>query len=192
MPTFDHFGLIAPHYDRLASFRRGERLAELLGLPTAGSLLDAAGGTGRVAQQLAPQAGMTVVIDSSRPMLREAAAKPGLAIVQAEVEHMPLVRRSQARIVMVDAFHHLRDQEQALADMARVLAPGGRLVILEPDLHRLGARLVALAERLLLMRSRFRYGEDIARMAIRLGLTSRFQRDGEGSVWIVAERPFGE
>jgi len=188
MPIIDHFGLLAPHYDRLASFRRGERMAELLRLPTRGSILDAGGGTGRVAQHLAPQAGLAIVIDVSRPMLRQAVAKPSLVVVQAEVENLPLRRRSQARIVMVDAFHHLRDQERALAEMARVLEPGGRLVILEPDIHRLGARLIALAEQLLLMRSRFRRGEDIAGMATRLGLASRVERDGDGSVWIVAER----
>ena len=188
MPSIDHFGLLAPHYDRLATFRRGERMAELLRLPTRGSILDAAGGTGRVAQHLAPNAGLALVIDESRPMLRRAASKPGLAAVQAEIENLPLPRRSQARIVMVDAFHHLRDQDRALAEMARVLEPGGCLVILEPDIHRLGARLIALAERLLLMRSRFRRGEDIARMASGLGLASRLERDADGSVWIVAER----
>lgn len=188
MPIIDHFGLMAPHYDRLASFRRGERMAELLRLPTRGSILDAAGGTGRVAQHLAPQAGLAIVIDVSQPMLRQAAAKPSLVVVQAEVENLPLPRRSQARIVMVDAFHHLRDQERALAEMARVLEPGGCLVILEPDVRRLGVRLIALAERLLLMRSRFRHGEEIAGMAMRLGLVSRLERDADGSVWIVAER----
>ncbi len=188
MPIIDHFGLLAPHYDRLASFRRGKRLAELLRLPTRGSILDAAGGTGRVAQDLAPHAGLSLVIDESRPMLQRAAAKPGLVAVQAEIENLPLPRGSQARIVMVDAFHHLRDQDRALAEMVRVLEPGGCLVILEPDIRRLGARLIALAERLLLMRSRFRRGEDIARMALRLGLASRLERDPDGSAWIVAER----
>ena len=85
MPSIDHFGLLAPHYDRLATFRRGERMAELLRLPTRGSILDAAGGTGRVAQHLAPNAGLALVIDESRPMLRRAASKPGLAAVQAEL-----------------------------------------------------------------------------------------------------------
>ena len=163
-------------------------MAELLRLPTRGSILDAAGGTGRVAQHLAPHAGLIIVIDVSRPMLQRAAVKPGLLAVQAEVENLPLPRRSQARIVMVDAFHHLRDQDRALAEMARVLEPGGCLVILEPDIRRLGVRLIALVERLLLMRSRFRRGEDIVRMAPRLGLASRLERDADGSAWIVLER----
>ncbi len=186
MPRIDHFAIVAPHYDRLASFRHGERMAALLRLPRGGSLLDAGGGTGRVAQHLGRHAGRVIVLDFSRPMLRQAATKPGLAAVQGEVEHLPLASGAFDGIVMVDAFHHLRDQEQALLDMRRALAKGGRLVILEPDIRRFAVRLIALGEKLLLMRSRFRSGEEIAAVARRLGLTVEVERDADGNVWIVA------
>jgi ubiquinone/menaquinone biosynthesis C-methylase UbiE len=186
MPLLDHFAMIAPHYDRLATFRHGERMVALLDLPPGGTLLDAGGGTGRVAQHLGAQAACVVVLDASFPMLVQAVAKPGL---QGEVERLPLAGASIARIVMVDAFHHLRDQERALSEMHRVLAPRGRLVILEPDIRRLAVRLIGLGEKLLLMRSRFRSGEEIASLARHLGLKVDVERNGDGSVWIVAERP---
>jgi len=189
MPLLDHFAMIAPHYDRFATFRGGERMAALLDLPPGGTLLDAGGGTGRVAQQIGTVAGRVVVLDASFPMLMQAAVKPGMTAVQGEVERLPLSAGSMARIVMVDAFHHLRDQEGALSELRRVLAPRGRLVILEPDIRRLAVRLIALGEKLLLMRSRFRSGEEIALLARHLGLTVDVERDGDGSVWIVADRP---
>jgi demethylmenaquinone methyltransferase/2-methoxy-6-polyprenyl-1,4-benzoquinol methylase len=37
--------------------------------------------------------------------------------------------------------------------MLRVLKPGGRLVIEEPDIRTLGVKLIAVAEKLLMMRS---------------------------------------
>jgi ubiquinone/menaquinone biosynthesis C-methylase UbiE len=186
MPKLDHFGLLAPHYDRLASFRHAEKMAARLGLPEGGSLLDAGGGTGRVAQHTGRHAGRVVVLDFSLAMLKQAAAKPGLEAVQAEVERLPLATGSFNGIVMVDAFHHLRDQEQALLEMRRALAKGGRLVILEPDIRRLAVRLIALGEKLLLMRSRFRSGEAIAALARRAGLRVVVKREADGSVWIVA------
>jgi ubiquinone/menaquinone biosynthesis C-methylase UbiE len=189
MPLLDHFAMIAPHYDRLATFRHGERMVALLDLPPGGTLLDAGGGTGRVAQHLGAQAACVVVLDASFPMLVQAVAKPGLTAVQGEVERLPLAGASIARIVMVDAFHHLRDQARALSEMHRVLAPRGRLVILEPDIRRLAVRLIGLGEKLLLMRSRFRSGEEIASLARHLGLKVDVERNGDGSVWIVAERP---
>lgn len=63
---------------------------------------------------------------------------------------------------MVDAFHHLRDQRAAAGETLRVLRTGGRLVIEEPDIRRWAVKWIALAERLLLMRSRFYSIADLA------------------------------
>ena len=50
MPLLDHFGFLAPFYDRLIKPKAPEYLWDLAQLPTDGILLDAGGGTGRVAQ----------------------------------------------------------------------------------------------------------------------------------------------
>jgi len=46
-------------------------------------------------------------------------------------ETLPFSDASFDRVVSVVAFHHMEDQERALAEMCRVLRPGGRLVIVE-------------------------------------------------------------
>ena len=51
---FDHFGLLAPFYERVIPPPDLRRWQELLRLPVAGNLLDAGGGTGRVSAQLRP------------------------------------------------------------------------------------------------------------------------------------------
>ncbi len=43
-----------------------------------------------------------------------------------------------SNIVMVDVFHHLEFPGDALAECLRVLSPGGRLLIFEPDIGLLG------------------------------------------------------
>ena len=92
-------------------------------------------------------------------MLRESARKEHCALTfcptRGESEELPFADAAFDRIIMIDAFHHLRDQEQAAREMVRVLAPGGRLVIQEPDIAHWGVKLVALGEKVLLMRSRF-------------------------------------
>ena len=45
MPAFDHFDFLAPLYDRVIRVPEDDRLGELLGLPIAGRLLDAGGGS---------------------------------------------------------------------------------------------------------------------------------------------------
>jgi demethylmenaquinone methyltransferase/2-methoxy-6-polyprenyl-1,4-benzoquinol methylase len=125
-PAFDHFSLFAPFYDRVFDFLDPTRLRELLELPTAGRLLDAGGGTGRVAQALRGLAGQIVVTDLSAAMLRRAADKDGLYPVRAHAERLPFPDASFDRILVVDAFHHFCDQAEAAADLWRVLVPGGR------------------------------------------------------------------
>jgi demethylmenaquinone methyltransferase/2-methoxy-6-polyprenyl-1,4-benzoquinol methylase len=153
MPPFlDHFTLVSPYYDRLFPVLNAERLRELLQLPAAGRVLDLGGGTGQVAQALRGFVDEIVVLDESVGMLRQARLK-GLPAVRGEAERLPFAQGAFARILVVDTFHHLRDQRQAAAELLRVLAPGGRLVIEEGDVERPPVRLIALAEKLALMRS---------------------------------------
>jgi len=83
----------------------------------------------------------------------ERARRKGLETVLAEIEAMPFGDATFVRILLMDAFHHVRDQTVALRELLRVLKPDGRLVIEEPDIRRLPVKIVAALERLCLMRS---------------------------------------
>jgi demethylmenaquinone methyltransferase/2-methoxy-6-polyprenyl-1,4-benzoquinol methylase len=155
MADFDHFGLLAPFYERLIPPRQPERLIELASLPVMGSILDAGGGTGRIAQFLRGRSRQVVVADVSLGMLSQAAGKSGLDTVCSVSEHLPFPSDFFERIVMVDALHHVFSQGETASELWRVLKPGGRILIQEPDIRRLIVKLVALAEKLALMRSRF-------------------------------------
>ncbi len=183
-----HFDLLASIYDRVIGPPDVDRLRELLRLPTGGRLLDAGGGTGRVAAALRPLVGALVVSDLSPRMLLEARAKPGLLPVRGRTERLPFPEGSFDRVLVVDALHHFGEQREALRDLLRVLAPGGRLVIEEPDYTRVAVKLVALAERLALMRSRFHTPEAIAEMLAAHGVHPSIERDGQFAAWIVVDR----
>jgi ubiquinone/menaquinone biosynthesis C-methylase UbiE len=157
---FDHFNLIAGFYDRAGRFIVTERLLGLLSLCPNNLLLDAGGGTGRVAAALRSMVHEVFVVDISRGMLRSAAAK-GLATVYSPVETLPFPSRSIDRILMMDALHHVMDQRLAVRELWRVLAPGGRILIVEPDIRKLFAKVIAIGEKLLLMRSHFLTGNEI-------------------------------
>jgi demethylmenaquinone methyltransferase/2-methoxy-6-polyprenyl-1,4-benzoquinol methylase len=187
---FDHFRLFAPLYDRLVAPPDPGRLLEVLDLPAAGRLLDIGGGTGRVAGQLAPYVDLVVVADEVVAMLRQARAK-GLSGPAARAERLPFADESFERVLAVDALHHFARQRQALREMARVLRPGGRLVVEEPDLRRLPVKLIALGEKLMLMRSRFIYPHEISRELTALGLETRVTTDGQLSAWVIAEKGTG-
>jgi ubiquinone/menaquinone biosynthesis C-methylase UbiE len=187
MPLRSHFDFLAPIYDRVIRLPEGDRLATAAALPTTGRLLDAGGGTGRIGQSLIGRARQIVVADASLRMLDQARAKAGLRLVACQAEHLPFRAAAFERIVMVDAYHHLEHQEDSLAELWRVLVPGGRLVIEEPDILRLSVRWVALVERLAQMRSRFVRAECIAESLTALGAAGSIFRD-QHTAWVIGEK----
>ena len=186
----DHFGLLAPFYDRFIGPPDSEQLQQLLRLPTDGAVLDVGGGTGRVSQTLERLVGTLVVSDESVAMLRQARAKALCCPAAGEAERLPFATGSFERVLVVDALHHFADQRRAIAEMERVLRPGGRLVIEEPDLNRLPVKLVAVAEKVALMRSRFFYPHEIGRMMAACGLRPTIEGDGRFAAWIVGDKQF--
>ncbi len=153
MAHFNHFDFIAPYYDRFIKPMDPSRFIELAGLPVSGWLLDVGGGTGQKSQRLLHMVGGAVVADSSLGMLAQAAHKPGLLTAAAESERLPFADGSFERVIMVDALHHVSDQQASLGEMWRVLKPGGRIVIEEPDIRETPAKIMTVVEKILLMRS---------------------------------------
>jgi ubiquinone/menaquinone biosynthesis C-methylase UbiE len=126
---FDRF---APLYDRLmaapdvAAIHAGLGAAER----DVEDVVDVAGGTGRGLHGLEfPDA---VVLDASRPMLGEAATT-GFRPVQGAAGRLPLPDDAVDAVTVVDALHMLQDVDGVLAEAARVLRPGGVLVVREID-----------------------------------------------------------
>lgn len=185
--SMDHFRFLAPVYDRLFASVEPARLREQLALPAAGRLLDVGGGTGRVAQALLGLADQVVVLDESVDMLQQARLK-ALPAVCARAEQLPFADGTFARILVVDAFHHLRDQRQAALELMRVLAPPGRIVIEEPNVEQASVWLIVVVEKLALMRSHLRSPAAVQKIFGAAGGEVRLVREG-ASFWAVVEKP---
>jgi demethylmenaquinone methyltransferase / 2-methoxy-6-polyprenyl-1,4-benzoquinol methylase len=103
--------------------------------PGAGAdVLDLATGTGVLAAAAAAAvgpAGSVVALDLSGEMLRRAARRPGVIPVQASVDALPFRPERFDLVTMGYALRHVADLQAAFAEWARVLRPGGSLILLE-------------------------------------------------------------
>jgi ubiquinone/menaquinone biosynthesis methyltransferase len=134
------FDRIAPSYDllnRVMTFRVDvawrRRLVRELALAPGEVLLDLCAGTMDVAAEARRQAPGARVFgaDFSLPMLARGAAKTGLPAAQADALALPFPDASFDAVTVAFGVRNLDSYERGIAEMARVLRPGGRMGILE-------------------------------------------------------------
>ncbi|KAA5606196.1 class I SAM-dependent methyltransferase [Roseospira marina] len=141
------FNAIAPRYDLMNDMMSGgvhrgwkALLRARAGRPTGqGLALDLAGGTGDVADRLARNGWSVVVCDPSEGMMARGrarttgghAAGPPLRWVAGMGEALPFADRTFDLVTVSFGLRNMRDRQGALAEVARVLVPGGRFLCLE-------------------------------------------------------------
>jgi SAM-dependent methyltransferase len=119
-------------------------------VPAGGSLLDLGGGTGHLARLLAERLSCTVtVLDASAEMLRYAKGAAGVVPVRGDATAMPFDDDAFDAALVCDALHHFPEPQGAVRELARVVRPGGGVLVFEIDPDRRGAGTVAFVERLL-------------------------------------------
>ncbi len=187
MPKFDHFNFLAPLYDLIFVPPSRKQLPSAMELPIEGRLLDVGGGTGRVAQGFVGQVGQVVVADSSPRMLAQSRSKPGLQAVECLAERLPFPEGCFQRVIMVDSYHHLADQERSLKEAWRVLDREGVLVVEEPDIESFSVKMMAVGERLLRMRSNPVSGDEVRETLQSLGAKVRLVKDSR-TYWVIARK----
>lgn len=188
MPNNFLFDLLGPIYDRVIQPKSPDALTQPLKLPTDGWLLDVGGGTGRASVGMKDAVKHLVICDLSTPMLKEAQSKGIHNLVQASATHLPFAEETFERIMVVDALHHMPDQKKTVGEILRTLKSSGRLLIEEPDIRLFGVKLIALLEKLALMRSYFHSPDQIKAMAESFGARAQIDSDGHGSAWVMADK----
>jgi ubiquinone/menaquinone biosynthesis C-methylase UbiE/DNA-binding transcriptional ArsR family regulator len=114
--------------------RTWEALARsLLGLCTFGDVLDAGAGDGAIAQLIAPRARSVTCMDVSETLVKAArerlARYPNVRSEVADLESLPFDDARFDEVLMLNVLTHLRAPSRAVGELARVLRPGGRLVL---------------------------------------------------------------
>jgi demethylmenaquinone methyltransferase / 2-methoxy-6-polyprenyl-1,4-benzoquinol methylase len=132
------FDRIAPVYDAMNRLmtagldRRWRRETAASVVRPGDRVLDVCCGTGDLALAAARVGGRVTGIDFSEPMLERARRKaPGLTWVQGDALALPFEDHSFDAVTIGFGLRNLEDERRGLAELRRVLVPGGRLGVLE-------------------------------------------------------------
>jgi ubiquinone/menaquinone biosynthesis C-methylase UbiE len=140
------FEALAPRWDEMQPPEREQKLWRLMSRfrllwQNTTAVLDVGSGTGRLLPLLghfAPQARL-VGVDLAAAMLHRARLRPVSAeLIQADAQHLPLPSGRFDAVMCHAVFPHFPDAPAALAEIGRMLRPGGTLVLL----HEIGRRQV--------------------------------------------------
>lgn len=144
----DVFHSVASRYDimndvmSLGSHRLMKRMAiEMTAIRAGDTVMDLAGGTGDLTRQLSTLVGpdgRVVLCDINYSMLNEGRSRlldqgytGNIDYLQADAEQLPFADQGFNAVTMAFGLRNVTRKERALADIHRLLKPGGRLVVLE-------------------------------------------------------------
>lgn len=134
----DRFARWAPHYESggVLSMLLSElqaRAAARLCLGPGDRLLDVGCGTGAAVRAASANVELAVGVDSSPAMIRQAVALadtlPRVALIVADAQQLPFLPATFSAVLCSTALRHFTDVTGAVAEMLRVLRPGGRIVV---------------------------------------------------------------
>lgn len=127
---------------------RDDVLTPMLDGLTPGRVLDAACGTGTVSRQLIARGHDVVGVDLSEGMLARARlAAPAASFLVGDITDLPLPDGDVDHVVASLALTHLADLRPFYAEAARVMSPGGHLLVLDTRGHFTGSTRYPLVQR---------------------------------------------
>jgi ArsR family transcriptional regulator len=140
-----YFAGHAEVWDQIRSLHVAESEVEraidtALGRRPLGRLVDVGTGTGRMIELFGPRASQAIGIDRSSEMLRLARVKleaAGIAssLRQGDMYALPLPDQSADTVLIHQVLHYAHSPATAVAEAARVLTPGGRLLVVDFAAH---------------------------------------------------------
>lgn len=140
-----YFAAHAGVWDEIRSLQVAESeveaaIARALGVRPLGRLVDIGTGTGRMIELFGRRSTDAVGIDKSSEMLRVARVKLAAADVRASLRQgdmyaLPLEDGSAEVVLLHQVLHYAHNPAAAISEAARLLVPGGRLLIIDFALH---------------------------------------------------------
>jgi len=143
MSSQAYFDEVATQWDTMRQRFYSEAVREnayaVAGVQEGKLAADVGAGTGFITEGLIARGLQVIAVDQSEAMLAEMMRKfantDGIAYRLGEAESLPLPDESVDYTFANMYLHHVESPPQAIREMARILRPGGKLVVTDMDEH---------------------------------------------------------
>lgn len=97
-------------------------------------IVDIGGGTGKLAHYISSSCKTVYILDESEKMLSKVKQGKNLITIKGNALKTPFENNSIDTVILSDVFHHIKEQEELIIEVKRILKNGGKLVMM--DFHR--------------------------------------------------------
>lgn len=118
----------AIYHDLLEGANAEQMIYDAVAEVSPSRVLDIGCGTGELAERIARELGVEVVVADLSPRMVHLARERGLEARLADIEDLPFADGEFDCVVAAWVIYHAPDRDRAIRELARVLRPGGRLV----------------------------------------------------------------
>lgn len=189
-------GLGSMLYDHAQAFARRfigawQLPTDWLDIPNGGVALDVGSGPGNVTAALARAAGpdgLALGIDISEPMLARAVsaqAGPNIGFLRADAQRLPFREATVDVVTSLAVLQLIPEPSAAVAEMYRVLRPGGRIAIMVPTVGNVPPPLKLLSS----SGAHFFSEDDLGDLFEQCGFTDVRTKTTVNIGWVRARRP---
>lgn len=137
MKEVKDFDKVYKYYDRFMTMLKLYKLEEIkiaANIEAHEVIVDIGGGTGQLAQYICNSCKTVYVLDESEKMLSQVKQGGKVITIKGNALKAPFENNSIDTVILSDVFHHIKEQEELIIEINRILKHGGKIVIM--DFHR--------------------------------------------------------
>jgi len=164
MKEIKDFDKVYKYYDKFMSIFKLYKLEEIkvaANLEGDEVVVDIGGGTGRLAQYISNSCSTVYVLDESDKMLLKVKHSENLISINGNALKAPFEDKSIDTVIMSDVFHHIKEQEELIVEINRMLKHDGKIIILDFNKKHIKTRLLRAFEFILFEKLYFRTKDEI-------------------------------
>ncbi|MEG1257267.1 methyltransferase domain-containing protein [Clostridium sp.] len=124
-------------------------------------VVDIGGGTGCLAQYICNSCKTVYVLDESEKMLSKVNQAKNVIVVRGNALSTPFECNSIDTVILSDVLHHIKEQEELIVEINRILKKSGKVVILDFHIKHIRTRLLRAFEFILFGRLFFRTKDEV-------------------------------